>query len=163
MESNILRRAFSIMAAEGWATYAESLMKEAGLLSSGAILCHLETRLWRAARWVVDAAIHLDGLPPEEGVKLLLDKTGCDSETAIAEVERIQQRPLSTVGYFGGEMAIRSLRETFLKKGGSLRDFHEAFLSCGTMPPAVAAYQMGLVGHKAMEKLEELLLGQLNN
>ncbi|MGH9188391.1 MAG: DUF885 domain-containing protein, partial [Acidimicrobiales bacterium] len=57
---------------EGWALYAERMMREQGFFAEPAHeLCHLEARIFRAARIVVDTSLHIGDMTFEEAVTFM--------------------------------------------------------------------------------------------
>ena len=75
--------------AEGWALYAERMMREAGFYDDPRhILFQYEATLFRAARIVVDTSLHLGEMTHEEGVQFMLEHSSMTEPTAIAEVTR---------------------------------------------------------------------------
>jgi uncharacterized protein (DUF885 family) len=132
--------------AEGWALYAERMMREAGFYDDPRhILFQYEATLFRAARIVVDTSLHLGEMTHEEGVQFMLEHSSMTEPTAIAEVTRYCSWPTQASSYLTGCLEILRIREKFMGARGAsmtdvdaLRDFHDAITSAGTLPIALA-------------------------
>jgi uncharacterized protein (DUF885 family) len=119
--------------AEGWALYGEQLMTEVGYFRDPRVrLFQLKDRLWRAARVMMDVGLHCDGLSREDVVRFLVEKVEMTPSAAQAEVKRYAAAPTQPLSYLMGELEILKLRERFGHL--SLREFHDALLSSGTIP-----------------------------
>jgi len=135
---------------EGWALYAERLMRELGYLEDGGdLLGMLDAQLFRAARVVVDLGMHLE-LPipagygfhdgerwtPELGLEFLLQRTITDADHVRDEVDRYLGWPGQAPSYKLGERLWLSARdEARARAGGAfdLKAFHTAALELGSM------------------------------
>ncbi len=74
---------------EGWALYAERMMRERGFFTDPIQeLFHLNATLFRAARIVVDTSLHLGEMTFDEAVGFMRTKAGLPEPTAKAEVGR---------------------------------------------------------------------------
>ncbi|HET9986090.1 MAG TPA: DUF885 domain-containing protein [Longimicrobiales bacterium] len=134
--------------AEGWALYCEDLMWEEGFLTDPRQrFLQLKDRLWRACRVVADVGLHTAGWNPERAQDLLVGQAGLDPASAEAEVRRYCATPTQPLSYAVGRREILRLRERWRARAGEaapLREFHDALLSWGTIPPALVAEAMGL-------------------
>ena len=63
---------------------------------------------------------------------------------ALAEVRRYTLTPLQPSSYALGRAAILQLRERAQRHGYGMRKFHDALLGCGSIPPSLAAAELGL-------------------
>ena len=132
--------------AEGWALYAERMMRESGFYDDPRhVLYQYEATLFRAARIVVDTSLHLGEMTHEEGVQFMLEHSSMTEPTAIAEVTRYCSWPTQASSYLTGCLEILRIREQFLAARGAtiadfgvLRDFHDAITGAGTLPIALA-------------------------
>ncbi len=132
--------------AEGWALYAERMMREAGFYDDPRhILFQYEATLFRAARIVVDTSLHLGEMTHEEGVRFMLEHSSMTEPTAIAEVTRYCSWPTQASSYLTGCLEILRIRDRFLAARGAtitdidaLRDFHDTITGAGTLPIALA-------------------------
>jgi uncharacterized protein (DUF885 family) len=132
--------------AEGWALYAERMMRDAGFYDDlRHVMFQYEATLFRAARIVTDISLHLGEMTHEEGVRFILDHSSMTEPTAVAEVTRYCSWPTQASSYLTGCLEILRIRDQFLSARGTdvsdvdaLRDFHDAITSSGTLPIALA-------------------------
>ena len=132
---------------EGWAFYCEELMEELGFIGEPIQrLGRLNDQLWRAARIILDVSLHTRGLTVEEAVDFLVEEVGLERANALAEVRRYTSSPTQPLSYLVGKLEILKLIEEFKAKapGGSLRELHDAILSCGSLPPRLMRTCLGL-------------------
>jgi len=124
---------------EGWALYAEHVMRESGFLPNERIeLRQLQGVLGRIARLICDVGIHTGKLSYEEAVALLRDRVGFLPRLAQLEVDGSTEAPAGRVGWFVGLSEILKIRDEFKQRMGSqytLSDFHSRLLKVGNMPP----------------------------
>lgn len=133
-----LGSALSSLFVEGWAFYCEELMESLGYLADPVQkLARLQDQLWRAARIILDVSLHVKGMSVEEGVKFLVREAGLERTNALAEVRRYTMSPTQPLSYLVGKLEILKLIENYKKRrpGASLREIHDAILSCGSLPP----------------------------
>lgn len=134
-----LRGGTSLMI-EGWGLYVEELMHEVGYYQPGARLVQLAMAQWRAVRIVADVGLHTGALDVEGALELLTDRAGISGTTARTEVNRYTMTPSQPFSYLYGAEEIRRIRRGWLERtGGTLREFHDALLSYGHLPPALVA------------------------
>ncbi len=129
---------------EGWALYAERMMREQGFFTD---LAHemnqYEATIFRAARIVVDTSLHMGEMTWDEAVTFMTTKTGLTEPTARAEVTRYCAWPTQASSYLTGSLEIARIREAFFAARGSsdtdaLRAFHDGITSSGGLPIALA-------------------------
>ncbi|MFC8194073.1 DUF885 domain-containing protein [Streptomyces sp. NPDC060006] len=134
---------------EGWALYAERLMRDLGHLDDGELLGMLGAQLLRAARVVIDLGTHLElGLPagcgfhegerwsPALGLELLLNRTIVDPAQARDEIDRYLGWPGQAPAYKLGERLWLTARDEARDRHGDafdLRIFHSQALELGSM------------------------------
>ena len=136
--------------AEGWALYAERLVREAGYLSSdGDLLGMLDSQLFRAARVVLDIGMHLElAIPPgagfhegeiwtpELGLEFLSTRTQFDWVQCRDEIDRYLGWPGQAPSYKVGEKVWIDGRDAARARHGESFDekaFHTAALNLGGM------------------------------
>ena len=136
--------------AEGWALYAERLMRELGYLGDdGDLFGMLNDQLFRAARVVVDIGMHLQlELPagcgfhegerwtPELGKEFLLTRTVADPAHVRDEIDRYLGWPGQAPSYKVGERLWLAAREDARARYGAefdAKDFHRRALELGSM------------------------------
>lgn len=131
--------------AEGWACYATDLMAEAGGLTDREMYAEQHTRTRMCARAIVDMQLHRQQMTFAESIEFYRKSTGMGREAATYEATRNSMFPASAVIYVAGCDAIHDLRKTLRELKGSrfnLRDFHDRFLSYGSIPVALVAAEM---------------------
>jgi uncharacterized protein (DUF885 family) len=124
---------------EGWALYAERMMREQGFFTDPAQdLCHLAARIFRAARIVADTSLHCGDMTFDEAVDYMHANSPLTEAVARAEVTRYCAWPTQAASYLTGSLEIERLRERWLGEGNGLRDFHDRLAGSGGMPIALA-------------------------
>lgn len=136
---------------EGWALYAERVMRERGFFEEPLhVLQHLSSTLFRAARIVVDTSLHLGEMSYEEAVAFMVDRAALPEPVAKAEVGRYCWWPTQASSYLTGCLEILSIRDAYLAGRGfagtaasdvpvaELRGFHDALASSGSLPLGLA-------------------------
>ncbi len=135
---------------EGWALYAERLMRELGYLGDeGNLMGMLDAHLFRAARVIVDIGMHLElEIPagtgfhpgerwtPELGLEFLLTRTITDPHHVRDEIDRYLGWPGQAPSYKLGErLWLAALEEAKQRKGAEfdLKVFHQRALEMGSM------------------------------
>jgi uncharacterized protein (DUF885 family) len=131
---------------EGWALYAEQVMREAGFFEDRRHeMFQYEATSFRAARIVVDTSLHLGEMTWDEAVAHMQTHTALTEPTARAEVTRYCAWPTQASSYLTGCLEILRIRDQFLAARrasrtdvDALRDFHDALTSSGGLPIALA-------------------------
>lgn len=135
---------------EGWALYAERLMREFGYLDDdGDLLGMLDAHLFRAARVVIDLGMHLrleiprgtgfhegERWTPDLAVEFLLTRTITDPDCVRDEVDRYLGWPGQAPAYKLGErLWLRARDEVQARQGADfdLKAFHQRALEMGGM------------------------------
>lgn len=132
---------------EGWALYCEEMMYEAGLYGGedhGMWLAILGGIRFRAARIVADVKLHTGQFTYQQCVDWMVEaleaKTDSDREYIRNQVRLYTHRPTTQMSYLIGKLEILKLREALIAIEGenfSLRQFHDALLGEGSVPPAL--------------------------
>jgi uncharacterized protein (DUF885 family) len=128
----------STLFVEGWAFYCEELMEQLGYIDQPLQrLGRLSDQLWRAARIILDVSLHTKTMTVEEGIDFLVDKCGLERSNARAEVRRYTATPTQPMSYLIGKLEILKLIDEYKKRHpqASLKEVHDAVLSCGSLPP----------------------------
>jgi uncharacterized protein (DUF885 family) len=136
---------------EGWALYAERVMRERGFFEDPLhVLNHLEATIFRAARIVVDTSLHMGEMTYDEAVAFMTQKTALTEPTARAEVGRYCTWPTQASSYLTGCLEILRIRRSYLDARGLsgvapadapidvIRDFHNAICGSGRLPIGLA-------------------------
>lgn len=133
---------------EGWALYAEGLMKELGYFEKPEYeVGLLSSQLLRAARIAIDIGAHLELPIPNDvsfhpgehwtfdlATELLTDRAFEARDSAESEVMRYFGWPGQAISYKVGEQAILDLRSAHRKQPGfDLKTFHSDVLSVGSI------------------------------
>ncbi len=121
---------------EGWAHYTEQMMVDEGFGGDDpkVRLAQLQEALLRDCRYVVGIKLHTAGWTVEEGAKLFVDKGFQEPANAYEESRRGAYNP-TYLYYTFGKIEIQKLRDEYRDaRGGTLRDFHDAFVAQGGLP-----------------------------
>ncbi len=122
--------------AEGWAHYTEQMMVDEGFGDNNPKirLAQLQEALLRDCRYVVGVKLHTAGWTVEQGAKLFEEKGFQEPANAYEESRRGAYNP-TYLYYTLGKLEIQKLRDEYRqKKGASLKQFHDAFVSQGALP-----------------------------
>ena len=124
---------------EGWALYAERMMREQGFFTDPRDeLCHLDARIFRAARIVVDTALHTGDMTVEQAVEFMATRASLTEAVARAEVDRYCSWPTQAPSYLTGALEIERMRDRWAAEGrGGLREFHDAVAAAPGLPLAL--------------------------
>lgn len=145
LERTVRRLQRSTLLIEGWGSYCEELLTDAGVGGDEVRLFGLRNQLRRACRVVLDIGIHTGETSFDEAAQMLVDVAAIKRELAEAEVRRYTSSPGYQLCYAMGKRAIADLRETARQRLGTsfdVRRFHETLLSYGSIPPAIFADQL---------------------
>ena len=123
---------------EGWAFYCEELMEQLGYIDKPMQrLGRLSDQLWRAARIILYVSLHTKNMTVEEGIDFLVSRASLERSNAQAEIRRYTTSPTQPMSYLIGKLEIVKLIDEYKKKHpqASLKEVHNAVLSCGSLPP----------------------------
>jgi uncharacterized protein (DUF885 family) len=129
---------------EGWALYAERVMREQGFFTDPKhLLYQYEATIFRAARIVVDTSLHMGEMTFDEAVRFMAEKGNLTEPNARAEVGRYCSWPTQASSYLTGMLEIIEIRTRWLARRGTsdrpaLRAFHDAITSAGMLPTTLA-------------------------
>ena len=129
---------------EGWALYAERVMREQGFFTDPKhLLYQYEATIFRAARIVVDTSLHLGEMSFDEAVRFMVEKGNLTEPNARAEVGRYCSWPTQASSYLTGMLEIVDIRTRWLARRGktdrsALREFHDAITTAGMLPTTLA-------------------------
>jgi uncharacterized protein (DUF885 family) len=125
---------------EGWALYVETVMREEGYFTDPRHeLAHVEARAFRAARIIVDTALHCGDMTVEQAEAFMVEKTALSAGTAKGEVSRYCAWPTQAPSYLTGCLEIERIRDEYLARGlGSRREFHDTIAGSGSLPLGLA-------------------------
>jgi uncharacterized protein (DUF885 family) len=126
---------------EGWALYVEKLLHEQGYFDTPATeLAHLDCRIFRAARIVVDTALHCGDMTIEQAETFMATKASLSPGTAQGEVNRYCAWPTQAPSYLTGAIEIDRIRQSYR---GSLKSFHDRIAGSGGLPLGLAEIAVG--------------------
>jgi len=129
--------------AEGWACYATDLMAEFGALTPLQEYAERQSRVRMCARAVVDVRLHQGRMTFEGAVNYYRAHAGMSETAATGEVTKNSMFPGMALMYLMGTDGVHSLRRELARRPGFvLRDFHDRFLSYGSVPVALIAESM---------------------
>ncbi len=142
---SMLRQAYrTSYFSEGWALYAERMMREQGFFTDlRQEMYQYEATIFRAARIIVDTSLHMGEMSWDEAVAFMTEHTAKTEPTAKAEVTRYCAWPTQASSYLTGCLEIVRIRDAFFEAHGSsgtdaLRAFHDGITSSGGLPIALA-------------------------
>jgi uncharacterized protein (DUF885 family) len=124
---------------EGWAVYAERMMLESGWGNDSPELWLMldKFQLRTTVNTILDYSVHVLDMSEEEALRLLMQE-GFQTETeARGKWRRVQLTSVQLTSYFAGFSEIYEFREQRKQALGaafSLKDFHNRFLSYGSVP-----------------------------
>jgi uncharacterized protein (DUF885 family) len=124
---------------EGWAVYSERMMLENGWGNDSPELWLMldKFQLRATINTILDYSVHVLGMGEEDALKLLM-QDGFQTETeARGKWRRVQLTSVQLTSYFAGFSEIYEFREQRKQQLGasfSLKDFHNRFLSYGSVP-----------------------------
>ncbi len=140
---------------EGWALYAERMMRERGFFDEPLVqLNQLESSIFRALRIVVDTSLHMGEMTFDEAVERMHSGLAMSEPTARAEVGRYCAWPTQASSYLTGCLGILDIRQRWLAARdlgdvpiadldpGVLREFHDRITSSGSLPIGLATRVM---------------------
>jgi hypothetical protein len=131
--------AFNSVNVEGWALYAEAVVRP--YLPLEAQLISLQYRLMRAGRMFLDPMLNLGLITPEEAKRLIVEDMAVGESWAQNEVERYTYRmPGQATAYYYGYNKMQSLRaltELKLQDKFDQQAFHDFVLAQGMLPPDI--------------------------
>ena len=131
--------AFNSANVEGWALYAEALVKR--YLPLNAQMGTLQMRMLREARAFLDPMVNLGLMEPAQAQAFLMKEVGLSEPMAKQEVDRYSFRaPGQATSYFYGyqrHLALRGKVEMMLGERFDARSYHDFILSQGLLPPAL--------------------------
>lgn len=125
---------------EGWAVYAEGVMKDAGYLGGDPLfqLTVLKMRLRSVTNTLLDIGIQTEGMSRDEAMALMMQGAFQQEREAAGKWVRANLSSVQLLSYFTGYQEHSDLRAEAEAKWGkefTLRRYHDAVLSFGS-PPA---------------------------
>jgi hypothetical protein len=131
--------------AEGWACYATQLMAEQGFLTPLEEFGEAHADLRMAARAVVDIRLHRGEFTLDQAAQFYAERTAMSAAAAQGEAVKNSMFPGAALMYLIGRDTILELRADLQRQMGEefdLKQFHDRFLSFGSIPVALIAEAM---------------------
>jgi uncharacterized protein (DUF885 family) len=124
---------------EGWAVYAERVMREQGFRGGDPLmkLVQLKWYLRAATNAIMDSAIHVDGMTRDEAMKLMTETGFQEEREAAGKWVRAQLTSVQLSTYFVGYQEHADLRAEAGRRLGDrfdLKRYHDQVLSYGSPP-----------------------------
>ncbi|HQN53513.1 MAG TPA: DUF885 domain-containing protein [Novosphingobium sp.] len=125
---------------EGWAVYAEGVMKDADYLGGDPLfkLTVLKMRLRSVTNTLLDIGIHTEGMRRDQAMELMMQGAFQQEREAAGKWVRANLSSVQLLSYFTGYEEHRELRAEAERRWGrdfTLRRYHDTVLSFGS-PPA---------------------------
>ena len=131
--------------AEGWACYATDLMAETSFFTELERYAEHHAHLRMAARAIADVKLHTGGMSFADAERFYCETTAMSPAAARAEVTKNTMFPGAAVIYLVGSALIHELKRAHERALGArfeLKQFHDAFLSYGSLPVALVAREL---------------------
>ena len=131
--------------AEGWAVYATDLIAETGFLTPLEQYSECQSRRRFCARAVVDVRLHQGRFSLEDAASYYQQRAGMSAWAAQSEAVKNSMFPGAAVIYLCGSDRIHRLRRELSRRQGAgftLKNFHDKFLSYGSIPVELIAREM---------------------
>lgn len=124
---------------EGWAVYGELMMLENGYGNNTPEmwLMYYKWNLRSTCNTILDIGVHTKSMSEEEALDLLTKQAFQQKTEAQNKWNRVQLSSVQLCSYYTGFKEILDLREIYKKEKGNeyqLKNFHEQFLSYGSIP-----------------------------
>lgn len=132
---------------EGWATYAEQIMAEAGYGAPEVPLQQLKMRLRLILNAILDYRLHCEGLTREEAMALMTGRGFQEEGEAAGKWRRAVMSSCQLSTYYVGNLEMNRLRDLARARDGDrfdARAFHDELLSYGAPAPRHVQELMGL-------------------
>lgn len=140
------------MFAEGWATYAEQFMAEAGFGGPEVRMQQLKMRLRLIINAMLDQGIHTAGMTEAEAMKLMTEEGFQEDGEAAGKWRRACLTAAQLSTYFVGNTEVNDLVNAYRARAGhvlspaEVRVMHDGMISFGTAAPRYLRVLMDLPG-----------------
>jgi len=132
---------------EGWATYAEQLMVEAGYGGPELHLQQLKMRLRLIINAIIDQKIHTAGMTEGEAMEMMMIDGFQEEGEAAGKWIRAQLSSTQLSTYYVGNLEINGIRRDYEARAGGKFDMkkaHDEILSFGSPAPKHVRTLLGL-------------------
>jgi uncharacterized protein (DUF885 family) len=140
---------FSGTFVEGWGTYAEQLMADAGYGGPEVRMQQLKVRLRFILNAIIDQKIHTEGMTEKEAIARMMNDGFQEEGEAVGKWKRAQLTSTQLSTYYVGNAEMNDIRAAWEKNHGKypdLRALHDAMLSFGNAAPKYVKERLGLSG-----------------
>jgi len=124
--------------AEGWATYCEQIMADAGFGGPETKMQQLKMRLRLLINAIIDQGIHMRGMSEEEAMHLMMTEGFQEESEAAGKWRRACLTSVQLSTYYYGNIGVNNIRRRYelsLGEKFDIKKFHDALLSHGTISP----------------------------
>ncbi|HEX9392656.1 MAG TPA: DUF885 domain-containing protein [Usitatibacteraceae bacterium] len=137
---------FSGTFAEGWGTYAEQMMVEAGYGGAPVKMQQLKMRLRLIINAIIDQKIHAGSMSEKEAMELMTREGFQEEREAAGKWRRALLTSTQLSTYYVGNLEVNAIRRDFEAKYGKgrLKEMHDQMLTQGTISPKYIRELMGL-------------------
>jgi uncharacterized protein (DUF885 family) len=131
---------------EGWATYAEQIMVDAGFGGPEVKLQQLKMRLRLIINALLDQGIHAGQMTREEAMRLMMEEGFQEEGEAAGKWRRACMSSTQLSTYYVGNLEVNQLRRDYEAQAPVFkpREFHDALLAHGSPAPRYLRQLMGL-------------------
>jgi uncharacterized protein (DUF885 family) len=138
--------AYSGTFVEGWATYSEQVMADAGYGGPQVRIQQQKMRLRFIINAIIDQKIHTAGMTETEAVDLMMKEGFQEEGEAAGKWKRAQLSATQLSTYYVGNLEMNELRAAWEKKHGKndLKKFHDSLLAYGSPPSKYVKERLGL-------------------
>ena len=137
---------FSGTFAEGWGTYAEQIMVEAGYGGAPVKMQQLKMRLRFIINAIIDQKIHAGSMSEAEAMALMIQEGFQEEREAAGKWRRALLTSTQLSTYYVGNIDMNNIRRDFEAKHGKGRqkEMHDQMLAHGTISAKYIRELMGL-------------------
>jgi uncharacterized protein (DUF885 family) len=124
--------------AEGWATYTEQLMADAGYGGAEMKMQQLKMRLRLLINAILDQSVHVNGMTEKEGMELMKEQGFQEEGEAAGKWRRACLTSVQLSTYYYGNIMFNDIRSRYEAQAGksfNAKQFHDLLLSFGTISP----------------------------
>jgi len=122
---------------EGWACYTERMMLEEGYGNNQPELwlMYYKWLLRIISNTILDYGLHTQNLSEADALSMLVNEAFQETTEAAGKIKRAKLTQVQLCSYYTGLSEILELRNVYFKKiDNNLRNFHDDFLSHGSVP-----------------------------
>ena len=138
---------FSGTFVEGWATYAEQVMADAGYGGPEVRMQQLKMRLRMILNAIIDQKIHTEGMAEKDAIARMMNDGFQEEGEAVGKWKRAQLTSTQLSTYYVGNTEMNDIRAAWEKNHGKypdLRALHDAMLSFGNAAPKYVRERLSL-------------------